>query len=448
MSSQNLNPEVKKAMETTLRLAKKAQVEQAEVLYNGGTQMGLKAESGQISEHKVSQTQLFGVRLFKDSKIGMAYSEDAQESSLQSMIDKALSNLKYTEERPYEKLQSSEHLFFTPEVTDDTPLEKKLALTLDLEKKVKDQGPEVKGAPYNGVAEGVSERASMNTLGGLCFERRSYAQCYTSALLEHEGKQAMFHEAHIGKSFKELDPDHCIHTAVDKARDLLKGQGIKSGAYRVSFSPDLLASLFGVFSKMFSAKALVEGTHPLKDKLKTQIASPCLTITDSPRSEYALYPELFDDEGFETQDNPLIVDGVLNSLYHNSATASELGMKNTFNAARSPKGALGVGSTLKVMTPGTQSEESFKQSPLFEIIDMQGLHSGADSHSGHFSFAASGYLWDKGEIQQVVKGVTVSGNFYQAIQEIEGLGDKLHVNTSRSFVAPLLCFSSLSVAGD
>jgi PmbA protein len=288
----------------------------------------------------------------------------------------------------------------------------------------------------------------MNSLGGFCYERHPYAQCYTSALLEDDGKQAMFHEAHLARCFSELQPEHCIDTSVEYAQKLLKGTPIKSGRYRVFFSPDQLASLFGVFSKMFSAKALVEGTHPLKDKIGKQVASPLLSLTDSPRAEEALYPELFDDEGFETQDNALIVEGNLNSLYHNSATASELDMQNTHNASRSPKGALGVGSTLKKIAVGNKSEASFKIQPVLEIFDMQGLHSGANPHSGHFSFGASGRLWQNGEIKQIVKGITVSGNFYQAIQEIEGLGDTLYTNTSKSFVAPLVCFSSLSVAGD
>lgn len=448
MSTQNLNPEIHQGLEKTLELAKLAGADEAEVLYNGGEQLGLKAESGQISEHKVSQSQIFGVRIFKDHKVGMAYSEDLQEDSLKNMVDKAFTNLKYTQDKPHEKLQSKKHLRDLPEVFDETPLEKKFEMALELESAVKAMGEDIKGAPYNGISEGVSERASMNSLGGFCYERHPYAQCYTSALLEKEGKQAMFHEAHIARCFSELKAQHCIETSVNYAREQLRGKPVESGRYRIFFSPDELASLFGVFSKMFSAKALVEGTHPLKDKLGQAIASPLLNLTDSPKASEGLYPELFDDEGFETQDNALIVDGVLNSLYHNSATASELGMKNTFNASRSPKGALGVGSTIKKMSPGQTDEASFKVEPLLEIYDMQGLHSGADPHSGHFSFGACGRLWRNGEVQQIVKGITVSGNFYQALKEIEGLGDKLYTNTSKSFVAPLVCFSSLSVAGD
>lgn len=448
MKQLNLDPSLKSAMEKTLELAKRSGADEAEVLYNGGEQLGLKAESGLISEHKVSHGQIFGVRLFKEHKVGTAYSEDIQESSLQTMIDKALTSLKYSEDKPHEKLQSKEHLSDVPEVVDETPLEKKFETALKLESAVKAKNDLVKGAPYNGINEGFSERASMNTLGGFCYERHPYAQCYTSALLENEGKQAMFHEASIARSFSKLRPEHCIDTSVEYAQKLLEGKPIKSGRYRVFFSIDQLASLFGVFSKMFSAKALVEGTHPLKEKIGKQVASPLLCLTDSPRAKEALYPELFDDEGLETQDNPLLVDGVLNSLYHNSATASELNLKNTHNASRSPKGVLSVGSTLKKIHPGETDESDFKRETVLEIFDMQGLHSGADPHSGHFSFGASGRLWRDSEIVQVVKGITVSGNFYQAIQEVEGLGDKLYTNTSKSFVAPLVCFKSLGVAGD
>jgi predicted Zn-dependent protease len=57
MNDINLDPRIKQAMEKTLQLAKSSGADEVEVLYNGGEQLGLKAESGEISEHKVSDSE-------------------------------------------------------------------------------------------------------------------------------------------------------------------------------------------------------------------------------------------------------------------------------------------------------------------------------------------------------------------------------------------------------
>lgn len=446
-----ITPAIEKAMTQTLEYAKTKGATQTEVLFSGSTSLSLKAESGALSEHKVSQSHVFGVRLFRDQQVGMSYSEDNDPSSLKKMVDMAIETLQYTPEKPFESLYAQDTLINDPgrEMSfEKTDLKDKIQCVLDLESEVKKLDPRVKNSPYNGYSEGENIRAMMNSLGGTCFERIPFASCYTSALMEDQGKQAMYYESDLHRDFSLLNPRRCVETSVKYAADFLKGAPVKSGPYRVFFSPDLLSSFFGIFSSMFSGKALVEGTHPLKDKIGKKIATELLTLTDCPRHPNALYPTLFDDEGFMTQDNPLLINGVLNSLYHNSATAKEANTANTFNASRGPRSSLSVSGSTKVISVGKMSEQELKSRPVFEIIDMQGLHSGANAQSGNFSFAASGYLWDKGEIVQVVRGVTVSGNFYEALEQIEGLGDTLLSNNSRSFVSPIICFANLAVAGE
>lgn len=445
-----MTQEMKEAMTKTMEYAKSKGATHSEVLYSGGTSLSLKAEAGSLSEHKVSQTNVYGVRLFRDQQVGMSYSEDNDPESLKRMVDMAFETLQYTPEKPHEALYAKDQLVSDPmkEMSfEKSDLKEKIQCVLDLEAQVKKLDARVKNSPYNGYSEGESVRAMMNSLGGACFERYPFASCYTSALMEDGDKQAMYYESDTHRDFTLLNPRRCVENSVKFAADFLKGESLKSGEYRVFFSPDLLSSFFGIFSSMFSGKALVEGVHPLKDKIGQLAASPLLSITDCPRHPEALYPTLFDDEGFMTQDNPLMIEGVLHSLYHNSATSKEANMANTFNASRGPRSSLSVSGTTKVISTGKMSEQELKARPVFEIVDMQGLHSGANAQSGNFSFAATGYLWDKGEIVQVVRGVTVSGNFYEAIGEIEGIGEQQFTNTSKSFIAPRVCFSRLSVAG-
>ena len=99
----------------------------------------------------------------------------------------------------------------------------------------------------------------------------------------------------------------------------------------------------------------------------------------------------FDSEGFATQDNVLIANGQLNTLLHNSQTASYLGAVSTASASRSAKSSLDVSANHKVIATGNSSASEVKAGEYLELVELQGVHSGADAVSGDFSFGASGF---------------------------------------------------------
>ena len=68
--------------------------------------------------------------------------------------------------------------------------------------------------------------------------------------------------------------------------------------------------------------------------------------------------------------------------------------------------------------------------------------------SGDFSFGASGYLVENGKRIQAVNGVTVAGNFYKMLNNINSLGNEILASSGRSFFAPLVRFEALTVAGN
>ena len=78
---------------------------------------------------------------------------------------------------------------------------------------------------------------------------------------------------------------------------------------------------------------------------------------------------------------------------------------------------------------------------------MQGLHSGLNFMSGDFSFGASGYLMKDGEVTQAVNGITVAGNFYDMLLEIDCIGKDVKANSSYGFFSPDIRFSQLTIAG-
>ena len=427
----------------------KTQCDQAEFIISSSDSFSLSTFNEEIDKYNINQGNTVGVRVIHDGKVGISYSEQLTKESLQEIVQIAKVNSTFAKNSPHEKIQGSGKLVNNDahnQQSETTSNEDKIKFGVELEQSIKSKDARIKSSPYNGVSESSSERYSMNTTGLFTFEKSQLTSCYTSCLMEDGEKNGMHYHSSIARNFKDLDSKNCVEESYRRTLQLLEAKPIESGKYDLIFPTDNLAELLGVFGIVFSGKATVDKTNPWKDKMGELVASPLMTIKDIPQYKDAFHRYMFDDEGIEHRELALIENGKLNSFYHNSATASELGLENTGHASRSTKGSLGTGGTNKVILPGTTSESDLTSNPYLEIFAFQGLHSGADAISGDFSFAASGVLHKNGE-EVPFKGVTLSGNFNKLINSVAGVGAKVHANSSRGFFAPMIRFEGQSIAG-
>jgi len=442
----------KEVISQALDIAKTKGVDSCDLILDSGKSFSVKTENGEISEYKVSGSEILGIRVIKDQKIGTSYVESFDSDSLAIMVDNALSGAKYSKIAKHEKITNSKEGLLDGTCEDhisdnEVDPQELIDIALKLESDVKAKDKAAKTPPYNGAAEYSSERLYANSNGVLCNERNRVFQSYTSALLEENDKQSMHFYSSLAYKLADLNNDLCVEESIKHARGLINGTAIKTGKYDVVFHNDVLNSIFGAFSTMFSAKTAIENLNPMKDKLAQKVGSELLTIIDRPRLKTGFAYTAFDAEGHETKDLILMNKGILSNFFHNSATAKELGHENTFNATRSAKSPLSVGSTHKCIEAGTTSDTNVMNGSVFEIVSVQGIHSGADAISGDFSFAALGYLKNNNEIVQSVKNVTISGNFYQMLNQVSVVGDKVTANSGGTFFSPKIKFSELSVAG-
>ncbi|MDV5170216.1 TldD/PmbA family protein [Photobacterium rosenbergii] len=437
------------AIDQVLDRAKAAGAE-ADVIASSSNNFSLKANAGELDEYKVTSGQVIGVRIVKDEHIATSYSESLEPASLDMMVEHALANATYTKKDPHQTIACANSQLTTeyPEVyqSDAASVDDKISLALALEKGVVEK-PNATSAPYNGFGESDSQVILANTLGTRCYHKERSTYCYAYTLFEKDGKQSMHGGMSTGRRFDELDPEYCINHGYDMAKALLDGEPINTGNYSVVFDLNCLSSLFGAFGMCFSGQSAMKGINPWRDSLHATVASPLLTISDAAYIEGGSAIKAFDSEGFATCDTILIGEGQLQSLLHNSHTASFFGIENTANGSRSAKGGLGVSARHTVIATGQSSEAELTGGEYLELIELQGVHSGADAISGDFSFGASGFLCRDGKRIQPVRGITVAGNFYQMIKEIDAVGDTLTHDHGKNFFAPLIRFSKLSIAG-
>lgn len=437
-------------IDKVLDMATKTPGTQADVLLHRGQSLSLSAQNGKIDKTSVSSSQIIGLRYIHDQRVGVSYTESFDDASLVRLIANAANNARFAAPNPYEHIEVSGQEFVETDASynqpDNASIQEKMALTLELESAVK-KDSRVKSSPYNGYADGVGEMYYGNHLGTHAYHRERSFSCGTSALASEGDKQAMFYDRVRARTFHELDVQRVAQRTLAHAIPLLDAKPIPTGEYDVVFDINALRALLGCFASVFSAKAAKEGKSSWKDKLGATVADQRLTWRDVPAYAKAFSHSGFDDEGTARKDLTLIKDGVLQSFYHNTATAQFFKTKTTGHASRSPQGALGVSGTQWVIEPGQDDDASLFSGRVLKVFNLQGLHSGTNAITGHLSLGAEGFLLEDGKEVQSVKNITVAGNLFTLLQSIAAVGRTLQADTMDDFFSPMIRFKGLRIAG-
>lgn len=112
-----------------------------------------------------------------------------------------------------------------------------------------------------------------------------------------------------------------------------KKADISPGEYNVVISPLVAGNLFNYLAYMASALWVLIGFSVFaKYAPGEKIGSDVISLYDKPRDVTLPGTRSFDDEGVETFDKPIIENGLIKNVLHNTATASKLQLKSTGNA--------------------------------------------------------------------------------------------------------------------
>ena len=412
--------------------------------------LSLTAHDGELEEHKITSTRVYGVRVVKDDRTGIAYSEASDPAALDSMVEQALVNATFARVDPAESVAAGDTALVTDDAIlcpdDPTSVEAKIEAALYLERELTARD-NVRSVPDNGVRDLTAERHVFATTGRTAHSRNRVCSAYAYALLSDGDKDALEGVHRHARRFDEIDTAWIVDETYRRCVAMLQGEATPSKHYDVLFDVERQADLFAVFRDMFSAKNARDGINPLRDNVGERIAVDTLTIRDAPLDARGLGYALFDDEGLPTSTTTLVDGGILRTLVHNSATATHFGVPNTCNAARSPRSSLGVGLRQLEVGPGDVDEDTLTGGEYLEIVDLAGLHSGGNPVSGDFSFGAAGFLCRDGERIRPVRNITVAGNFYEMLKKIAAVGDTQHWNPERSALMARIRFADVAISG-
>ena len=210
----------------------------------------------------------------------------------------------------------------------------------------------------------------------------------------------------------------------------------------VLFTPNGATLFWDTVVDALNSKMVWEKASPWSNKRGQSVLSEGLTLSQQPYREPYSCP--FDDEGTVTQRLSLITEGQLQQFYSDRTQARLLGNSSTGNGFRHSLGSYPTPSLVNlVIEPGTREFNDLIKDLDRGLIVDQILGGGADI-SGDFSINVDlGYGVSNGEITGRVKDTMVSGNVYQALQQIIGLGcDNRWIE---SYYTPSLIIEGLSV---
>lgn len=422
-----------------------------DVLYQEGKSLSISSQNSKVEKYAVSSSHVVGIRVIEDQKVAISFSEDLSDESLKKMIKSAKNSSHYSERDEYQEIIGSPCVIKDENKKlfqeDQTSLDTKIQTSIRLESEIKKKSKLVVAAPYNRYSDGESKYFYKNSKGVSSTHQEKYFTAMTSALLKEKEVSASYYSSDVARTFLELKIDSIISEAYEKAEILLKAKAIPSGNFSIIFDLDCLAELIGLFSPVFSGKSVKDGVSFYKDKLNENIASSLFTLKDSPMYEKGFNYTSFDDEGTLKNEVTLIENGKLKTFFHNSLTAKFLKAKNTGHAVRSPKGHLGMDLSQMVIEAGKSTESDLYTGKHLRIVELDGLHPGSNLITGNFSCGVKGFAYEGKNLVTPIKDMTISGNFFELIKNIDAIGNEIHQNQSKNFFSPLIRFGGISAAG-
>jgi TldD protein len=219
--------------------------------------------------------------------------------------------------------------------------------------------------------------------------------------------------------------------AAKRAVTQLEAKSVKGGQHTVVLDP-YLAGVFihEAFGHLSEADFVYE--NPRMQELLTlgkPMAIPQLNVIDD-----ATLPGLpgtlhYDDEGVPAQRKYLIKDGILSQRLHSRETAGKMqetptGNARAINATYPPI----VRMTNTAIEPGDCSFEQMIGDIEEGVYAVRML--GGQTNGEMFTFAAGeGYMIRNGKIAEPVSDVTLTGNVFQTLKDIDAIGnDTLYVS--------------------
>ena len=449
--------EMKSLIDKIFAEGKKCGLGDMEVYYSAGRSLSLKVFQKELDGYSLSESEGLGLRGMYNGKMGYSYTEKVDESSIDLLVKNVLENatvidsddeeLIYEGSKEYKKVDT-----FNPGLENVEETEK-IKFVKQLEEEAFNIDKRITSVETCVYGDGYGETILSNTKGLYLHDKSNIAYTYAVVLAKDKDDIKTGIAYRTGNDFSKFNAKEIAEEAVHEALALLGAKSIKSGDYTVVIRNNAAADLLEAFTGIFSAESVQKNLSLLKGKLNEQIGSDKFTLVDDPFMEGGLASKSFDGEGVACKYKKVVEKGILKTYFHNLKTSKKDGIETTGNASKgSYKASVGIAPSNFYVEKGEKSLEEIVSSIETGILitELQGLHSGLNSVSGDFSLAALGFEIQGGKISRPVEQITVAGNYFELLKNIEETGSDLKFGLpGDAYIgSPSLKIRKLAVAGE
>ena len=388
-----------------------------------------------------------------NDKIGYSYTEILDDDAINMLVKNAKESALVIENEDIQFIYEGDKEYAEVntyyKALENLPADKLIDLALSMEKEAKTLDNRVTSFGGCGIGYSKARYGIINSKGLNLENKSNLLSAYVVPIIKngedmHDGMGYV-----TANSIEDVDPRKLAQDGINEAISRIGGKSVSSGKYKAVINNEAMVSILSTFAGVFSGDAVQKGLSLLKGKEGEIIASKQVTLLDDPHLENGLASVPFDDEGVATKKKDIIHEGKLMTLLHNLKTANKGNTKSTGNGFKNSYASpVGVSPTNLYIQKGEKSfEELLKDvGEGLLITEFAGLHSGANSITGDFSLAAKGFYIKDGKKDYPVEQITVAGNFFDLLKNIEEVGSDLKFPMS-SIGSPSVKITELSIAG-
>lgn len=376
----------------------------------------------------------FAIRVIKDESEGFSYTNKSELKFLKKSVDDAIGIAKVAPSNPGLRLPSPakyENIegIYTTSVRDLT-VEELIEITKEVLYPMGEVETDVR-TNLSGVTKEEEIFAIVNSLGVEAFQKiNSFHGDFFVVPREGERVGSFVFDDFFTHDPLSIDYRNFGKELTERAvrnMDAIMPTSIDSDI--VVFKEDAVFIPIGlVISQAVSALSVLHNRSMWKDRLADKVAVDNLNFFDDSQNPNAgSAVKAFDDEGNSTQKTSIIKDGILENFLFDELRASKMNTVSTGNSWRGFGGVRFLAPPSLIMPNGPtivagdrESDELIEDIKLGIIFEY--FSGSFRTENGMFSGVAKGaQLIKNGELAEPLINVTISGNVFDVLKNIEGV---------------------------
>jgi PmbA protein len=406
--------------------------EQIEVACSRNRSTTIKVYDGAVESLTTAENLAVGVRVLVDGKEGFASAGTHDRDVIDRALSEARDNARFSQSDPHAGIAEPDGVMATEislwrDGVDATPVDEKIAMALDVERRVRTADSRITGVRTVAYGDGAGAFALASTAGIEATTVGTSASISAQALAA-DGERTQIAAAYDGgREPSDLDVDFVVNRTVSRAVDLIGASKPKSARLSLVLDPYGTATIIGLVANTLSGSRVIKGRSPYADRIDEQIAAPILSFYDDATDPASLGADSHDGEGLACRPISLVEHGVLQGFFHDSYTGRRYGAASTGSAVRGTRGLPSPGLHALHVQPGDGSLEDLVAGVEFGLMvyTLDGLHSGVNAVSGDFSVGASGRMIRHGTLAEPVSECTLASTLQRMMLDIGRVGGDL-----------------------